>query len=243
LTFHRCSPLGDSAVRISFGNTISEQVNREIRSFCELLKSYPPKAMIEWTPSYTAVTVYYQPVKTTYYELVTQLNGLLQKLGETTVPKPRRVYVPVCYGGEFGPDLEQVACHNHLSVDEVVRIHSSSSYLIYMLGFTPGFPYMGGMSKIISTPRLKVPRASVPAGSVGIAGEQTGIYSLTTPGGWQIIGRTPLVLYDGNREKPSLFEAGDYVQFYPIEKYEYEEIYKLIEQQSYQLQFELVEEV
>lgn len=238
----RYSPLGDSAVRIEFGDKISEQINRNIRGFCESIKEYPPIGVIEWTPSYTAVTVYYQPLQTTYHELVAQLQILVNKLDEAVLPKAKRVFVPVCYGGELGPDIEHVALHNKLTVAEVVEIHSSSKYLIYMLGFTPGFPYMGGMSTAISTPRLAVPRPRVSAGSVGIAGEQTGIYSLSTPGGWQIIGRTPLILYDANRENPSLFEAGNYVQFRPIQKQEYEEITKLVEQKAYELQYEFIDE-
>ncbi len=236
----RYSPLGDAAVRIAFGDTISTEVNRKIRSFCEWLKNAPPKGVVEWSPSYAAVTVYYQPTETTYHCLVTDLQEIFNKLDEAAIPKARRIIVPVCYGGEFGPDITRVSKHNHLTVEEVIEIHCSGEYLIYMLGFTPGFPYMGGMSKAISTPRLSVPRARVPAGSVGIAGEQTGIYSLTTPGGWQIIGRTPLVLYDGHREQPSLFEAGDYVQFRPIEKLEYEEIANLIEKQDYEMQCEFI---
>ncbi len=236
----RCSPLGDSAVRIAFGDTISTEVNRKIRSFCEWLKEEPPKGIVEWSPSYTAVTVYYQPTKTSYNRLVLDLSGLLSKLDKVSLPKARRVIIPVCYGGKLGPDIDQVASHNNLTVEEVIEIHTSGEYLIYMLGFTPGFPYMGGMSTAISTPRLSVPRPLVPAGSVGIAGEQTGIYSLETPGGWQIIGRTPLVLYDGSRQQPSLFKAGDYVQFRPIEKREYEEIESLIEKQEYVVQYEYI---
>ena len=236
------SPLGDAAVRVSFGASISTKVNRQIRSFCEVLKTAAPKGVIEWTPSYTAVTVFYEPLETTYHHLVSNLQNLFMKLEAFPTPKTRRVTVPVCYGGEFGPDLINVASHNNLSQEKVIEIHSETKYLIYMLGFTPGFPYMGGMSKVISTPRLAIPRSSVPAGSVGIAGEQTGIYSLASPGGWQIIGRTPLVLYDSNRTTPSLFEAGDYVQFCPIEKQEYEEIASLIEKQAYKLEYELIED-
>lgn len=234
----RCSPLGDSAVRIAFGETISIEVNHKIRSFCELLKSDPPTGVVEWTPSYTAVTVFYNPTKTSYKSLVFELINLLKKLDETVLPKARRVIVPVCYGDEFGPDIDHVAQYNNMRKEDVISIHTSGEYLIYMLGFTPGFPYMGGMSKAISTPRLSVPRPRVPSGSVGIAGEQTGIYSLTTPGGWQIIGRTPLVLYDGKREQPSIFEAGDYVQFRPIDKLEFEKIANLIEQQAYEVDYE-----
>lgn len=240
MTKQKFSPLGDSAIRIAFGETISIEINRKIISFCELLKSEPPLGLVEWTPSYTAVTVFYNPTKTSYKNLVSQLSNLLENLNNTVLTKARRVIVPVCYGGEFGPDLDYVATHNNLTNGEVIEIHSSSDYLIYMLGFTPGFPYMGGMSKKISTPRLAVPRQNVPSGSVGVAGDQTGIYSLTTPGGWQIIGRTPLVLYDSTREQPSLFEAGDYVRFKPINKIQFEEITRLVEKQPFELQCEYI---
>ncbi len=239
---HSFSPLGDCAVRIGFGETISPQINRNIHRFCEMLKSTPLQGVLEWTPTYTAVTIFYQPNKTSYHKLVTDLTTLLSKLDMALIAKKKRVIVPVCYGDEFGPDITHVAQYNKLTVEEVIEIHCSPNYLIYMLGFTPGFPYMGGMSEAIKTPRLANPRAVVPAGSVGIAGEQTGIYSLSTPGGWQIIGRTPLILYDPTQEKPALLEAGNYVKFQPIKKADYEEIHKLIEEKKYKLQYDFMNE-
>ncbi|RXJ00252.1 5-oxoprolinase subunit PxpB [Anaerobacillus alkaliphilus] len=235
---HRCSPLGDSAVRVAFGNQISKEINRDIRSFCELLKAEQPTGVIEWTPSYTAVTIYYLPKLATYDEIVAQVSELLAKIDQVTISKSRRVFVPVCYGGEYGPDIAQVADHNDLLMEDVIKIHTAENYLVYMLGFTPGFPYLGGMSKAICTPRQAVPRMNVPAGSVGIADEQTGIYSLSTPGGWQIIGRTPLVLYDGHRDKPALFEAGDYIKFCSIKQSEYQKIEFLVERNMYELQYD-----
>jgi len=133
----------------------------------------------------------------------------------------RIITIPVSYGGEFGPDLEFVAKHNSITEDEVVAIHTSIPYLVYMLGFAPGFPYLGGMSERIATPRLASPRVKIPAGSVGIAGKQTGIYPLESPGGWQLIGRTPLTLFDPLAKNPFVFAAGDYLQFTAIKMDEY----------------------
>ncbi|WP_078594345.1 5-oxoprolinase subunit PxpB [Evansella clarkii] len=237
----RFSPMGDSAVRVSFGEGISKEINNRIRGFAELLRKAGIKGIREWTPSYTAVTVYYDPCEKKYSEITAELEELYRKLEETELPPAKRVIVPVCYEGEFAPDLEDVANHNGLSTDEVVSIHKGGDYLIYMLGFTPGFPYMGGMAPKIATPRLEVPRSHVPAGSVGIAGEQTGIYSLDTPGGWRIIGRTPLVLYDSKRENPSLFEAGDHVSFRAISTEEYEDIKKQVEAGEYEVEYETVD--
>ncbi|WP_280769545.1 5-oxoprolinase subunit PxpB [Salipaludibacillus daqingensis] len=238
----RFAPVGDQAIRIAFGETISKETNRAIRAFCELLKKSKLDEVIEWVPSYSAVTVYYKPTEIRYAKIVQKMEELLTQLIEMDLPPAKRVIVPVCYEGKFAPDLEEVAKYHQLSVDEVIKIHTNGDYLIYMLGFTPGFPYMGGMSKEIATPRLENPRSLVPAGSVGIAGEQTGIYSLDTPGGWQVIGRTPLVLYDGKRENPSLFEAGDHVRFRSISLDEYEEIRRQLVAKTYEIDDEIVKE-
>ena len=141
--------------------------------------------------------------------------------------------IPVLYGGEYGPDLNYVAEYNHLTPEEVVRIHTSAEYLIYMLGFTPGFSYMGGMDERIATPRLESPRVLIPAGSVGIAGKQTGIYPIDSPGGWQLIGRTPVKLYDAHRDNPILLDAGLHVKFIPVDKSEFQRIESRIEQGRY----------
>lgn len=136
-------------------------------------------------------------------------------------PPSRTVVIPVCYGGEFGPDLEEVARFHGMTEDEVIAIHAQGRYRVYMIGFAPGFAYLGGLSPEIATPRRATPRTHVPAGSVGIAGNQTGVYPLATPGGWQIIGRTPLALFRPHHEEPSLLRAGDIVQFCPITEEQY----------------------
>ena len=158
----------------------------------------------------------------------------MSSLDNIIIPPPTVIEIPVLYGGEMGPDLENVAKHNHKTPEEVIQIHTSEEYLIYMLGFIAGFPYLGGMSKEIATPRLKSPRVKIDGGAVGIAGEQTGIYPVDSPGGWQLIGRTPLKLYDADREKPILLEAGQYIKFRSVSKKEYKKIEKEVMEQTYQ---------
>ena len=143
----------------------------------------------------------------------------MQKVDENNA---KVVEIPVCYGGEYGPDIEFVAKHNNLSVEEVIKLHTAPQYLVYMIGFCPGFPYLGGMDKRIATPRREVPRVKIPARSIGIAGEQTGGYPISTPGGWQIIGRTPIEMFNPKDEQnPSLLHSGDLVKFYAISEQEY----------------------
>ncbi len=235
-------PLGENAVRLCFGTTISLNTHKRIRSFCALLQENKPKAVVEWVPAYTSVTVYYEPRDSTYHDICLVLGLLYEKANITSHSSVRLVTIPVCYGGEFGEDLQTVANHNGLSIQQVIEYHSSRLYVVFMLGFSPGFPYLGGMDERIATPRLASPRLKVAKGSVGIAGQQTGIYSLSTPGGWQIIGRTPLSLFDINNERPVLLEAGDIVQFRSITSEEYETIYSSIQTNTYKLEIRVVEE-
>lgn len=169
-----------------------------------------------------------------YDDLKKRLEILL-KMEVTAGEGCRKVYeIPVCYGGEYGPDIENIAEHAGLSVEEVIKIHSSRDYLIYMLGFLPGFCYLGGLDERIHTPRLANPRIKINAGSVGIGGSQTGIYPLDSPGGWQLMGMTPVKTYDPDREIPILVEAGDYIRFVPIDEDEYKRIRELVERGEYQ---------
>ena len=153
-----------------------------------------------------------------------KLKSLLGQLDHIQIPPSDVLEIPVLYGGGAGPDLEFVAQHNNKTPEEVIKIHTSAEYLIYMLGFTPGFTYLGGMDESIATPRLKQPRVKIPAGSVGIAGSQTGVYPIDSPGGWQLIGRTPVRMYDPNRADPILPKAGEYIKFYAITQEEFDEI-------------------
>jgi KipI family sensor histidine kinase inhibitor len=156
-------------------------------------------------------------------------------LGDGALVAPRLVEIPTLYGGEFGPDLGDVAEHNGISDAEVIKIHSGADYLVYMMGFLPGFPYLGGMSERIATPRLKTPRSAIPAGSVAIAERQTGIYPVESPGGWRIIGRTPISLFDPSREPPVEIEPGDYLRFVQVDESEYADVQSRIWSGTYTL--------
>jgi KipI family sensor histidine kinase inhibitor len=216
LTPPRVLPAGDRALVVEYGATIDERVNARVRGLAAVLDATAPPGLIETVPTYRSLMVHYDPLRLAVSELERILRAADAGLVDQTVPERRTVEVPVVYGGEFGPDLPGVAAHNGLSEDDVVAIHAATDYLIFMLGFMPGFPYLGGLSPRIATPRLSTPRTVVPAGSVGIAGQQTGIYPTDSPGGWRLIGRTPLRLFDAAHTPPVLFEAGDYLRFIPV---------------------------
>jgi inhibitor of KinA len=224
-------PLGDAAVVVQFGDEIGEDTLRQVSAFAAYLEQHPFEGLMEFVPAYTTVTVYYDPwvlSKKGNLNPYTKATGFLQRMlphiavAEEKL-KPRLVEIPVCYGGDFGPDLEFVARLNELSPEDVIALHTRENYQVYMIGFAPGFPYLGGMNPKIAAPRRDTPRQDIPAGSVGIAGKQTGIYPIQTPGGWQLIGRTPLSLFDPQRASPSLLQAGDHVRFISITEQEYKE--------------------
>lgn len=225
---------GDTGLRVEFGQDISPEVNHTIRSFGVLLENHPIDGVNEWISTYTALTLTYDPYVISYRDLCCEVEKIAEKMTDAELPPARVIHVPTCYGGEKGPDLSSVAEYNGLNTDEVIESHSGSEYLIYMMGFTPGFPYLGGMPESIATPRLSTPRSEVPAGSVGIAGSQTGVYSISTPGGWQLIGRTPLILYDPYKDPPILLRAGDYVTFDPVSEKEYEKIAAKVKDGTYE---------
>jgi inhibitor of KinA len=217
-------PLGDTALEIRLGEGIAPEVNRRVRAACAALERVAVRGVVEWVPSYTAVTVHYQPHVVRYPELCRAVEAAVVAGENLEVPAGRVVTLPVLYGGEQGPDLKFVADHHGLSVDEVIELHSRPDYLVYMIGFAPGFPYLGGLPERLATPRLEKPRLSVPKGSVGIGGPQTGVYSVDSPGGWRLIGHTPVPLYDPQQERPALLEAGDQVRFRSVGAAEYAEI-------------------
>lgn len=233
-------PFGDMGIRIQLSTKISPEVNQWIRSFSLLLEKEKLPGVVEWIPTYTAITLFYDPCVISYTEVANKLMEIRTKLEKVDLPPAEIIHIPTCYGGEKGPDLRVVAEHNGLSEEEVIQIHCGSNYLIYMMGFTPGFPYLGGMSPQIATPRLSAPRAKVPAGSVGIAGEQTGIYSMETPGGWQLIGKTPVPLYDQHQETPILLKAGNYLKFVPISEEEFKHIQLSVKIGTYQVVKEML---
>lgn len=219
------SPVGDCAISIDFGQVIDPKINRQIRQVIEQIKVLQLDGIIELVPTYCALLVQYDAMVYTYSDICRILDPILQEsVTDSVIERVMIVEIPTVYGGEFGPDLGFVASYNHISEDEVVSIHSGTDYLVYMLGFIPGFTYLGGMDPRIATPRLSSPRTLIPAGSVGIAGEQTGTYPSDSPGGWQIIGRTPVTMYDMSKKQAALLQAGDYVRYVPINENEFNRI-------------------
>ena len=219
------SPVGDRAISIDFGQVIDPKINRHIRQTIERIKALQLEGIIELVPTYCALLIEYDAMVYSYSEICNIIEPTLDEgMTDTTNELVTVVEVPTVYGGEFGPDLSFVASHNHLSEAEVISIHSGTDYLVYMLGFIPGFTYLGGMDPRIATPRLSSPRTLIPAGSVGIAGEQTGTYPSDSPGGWQIIGRTPVTMYDMSKAQAALLNAGDYVRYVPIDESEFHRI-------------------
>lgn len=222
--YPRVLAAGDAAVTVEFGEKIAKEVNDQVRAFAQAVEGLTLNGLIETVPTYRSATLYFDPVVIEAGELAERLKALAETLAPGTSRPSRKVEMPLVYGGEFGPDLPDVASFARLSVEETIALHTSVEYRVYMLGFSPGFPYLGLVPDAIAMPRLATPRTKVPAGSVGIAGSQTGIYPLDTPGGWRIIGRTPLRLYDQAKPKPFLLEPGDSVRFVSIDRQEFEQL-------------------
>ena len=217
------TPLGDRAVTITLGRSIDEPTHRLVRAVSAVLDDRRPSGVVDLVPAFASVTVHYDPSLVTgephlspYSRIVATLGQLLSDVRSEALAQPRVVRIPVHYGGELGPDLGDVARRHDLEPDDVVRIHTEGDYLVYMVGFMPGFAYLGGLPPQIATPRRPSPRTAVPAGTVGIGGQQTGVYPLESPGGWNLIGRTPLRIFDIARSEPSLLAQGDRVRFRSI---------------------------
>ena len=214
------SPLGDRAIILDFGPDISLEMNKKILAMRSLIEDNAFPGLVEIAPAYTTLTVFYDPTvigPPFPYEFVEKLLKRIIHQPMTAVKnKVNKIEIPVCYDQQFAWDLPEVALHNDLSTKQVVELHHQRKYDVYFLGFSPGFPFLGGMDERIAAPRRSSPRLKIPKGAVGIAGHQTGIYPLETPGGWQIIGRTPLPLFDISKEKPTLLQPGDSVHFQPI---------------------------
>jgi KipI family sensor histidine kinase inhibitor len=215
---------GDRAVLVEYGDAIDPVVNEKVRAMTTLLKQGLPDGIEAVIPAYRNLSLIYDPLVTSPEKLLSLLLELEARLHEVKIPAARIVEIPVLYGGMFGPDIEVVAQHNGLTVEEVIAIHAATDYPIYMIGFTPGFCYLGGLDRRIHAPRRMTPRTLLPGGSVGIAEAQTGMYPVDSPGGWQIIGRTPLRLFAPERENPFHYEAGDRIRFMPVTGEEYERI-------------------
>jgi len=215
--------MGDRGLLLEFGDEISFEANEKVRRMALAIRAEAITGIIETVPTYRSLFVLYNPLILSFAELKERLTQLEEGLKQACFPDPKLTKIPVVYGGPFGPDLEEVARYHGLSPEELIGLHCSKPYFIYMIGFMPGFPYMGELPEALATPRLKTPRLAVPAGSVAIAQRQTGIYSMESPGGWQILGRTPLKLFDPEKDPPTLLQMGDLVQFYPISEKEFQE--------------------
>lgn len=227
---YRIFPIGDGSLTVDFGNVIDEELNKWVIRLFNELKKDPLPGMIESVPAYSSLTIYYDLFqlrklasgdKTVYEWLAARLEEKLKQPQTFNDENPQLVKVPVCYDMAFAPDLQHVAAVNKIATEEVIRLHYSKTYRVYMLGFLPGFTYMGEVDDRIAVPRKSGPQP-VAAGSIGIAGKQTGIYPLASPGGWHIIGRTNLKLFNPGLENPTLLREGDLVQFIPISKDEFE---------------------
>lgn len=213
--YPRCLPCGDQAVMVELGDAISPALNAQVRRLCAALQRAAVAGVIDLHPAYASVLIRFDSLRLARQALIAQVEQALSQLATVELPPPRRVEIPVAYGGEGGPDLPDVAALCGLSPQAVIALHAAASYLVYFLGFAPGFAYLGGLPAVLHTPRLSTPRPLVPAGSVGIGGAQTGVYPLAIPGGWRLIGHTSLALWDPARTPMALLQPGDEIRFVP----------------------------
>ena len=216
--FQRAS---DQSLLIYFGNQITVEAHDRVRRLLRLLDLEPIPGVRNLHPAYCSVLVKFDALKLEHADLESLLRQYLGRLADISLPEPRQVEIPVCYGGENGPDLMDVSALHKLTPEKVIDLHSSATYVVYFLGFVPGFAYLGELPEALATPRLSTPRRRVPPGSVGIAGNQTGVYPFATPGGWRLLGRTPIQMFRPDRSELSLVSIGDHVRFKPISAKEF----------------------
>jgi KipI family sensor histidine kinase inhibitor len=219
-----CKRLSDQAIVVNFPNRIEERISQEIRVLTRRLKEELGSRVLDIVPGFRQIVVTLDPLTEDPEGLLERIDGMTEHMDRGAAIEKEVIEIPVCYDAPFDLDTEEVCAHLGIDRKELVERHTSRDYLIYMIGFTPGFPYLGGMDEGLTTPRKEQPRQKIPAGSVGIAGPQTGIYPIESPGGWQIIGRTPLKLFDPESADPVLLSAGQYVRFYPISYERYQDI-------------------
>jgi KipI family sensor histidine kinase inhibitor len=212
---------GDRSLIVRLRQEISVEVHEWVRRLFLALRQSPPAGVINLHPAYASLLVDFNPLSTDFAAVAENIRMLLVDLRCMPAFQPRQIEIPVCYGGEFGPDIEDVAAHCGMSPDDVISRHAANEYLVYFIGFSPGFPYLGGLDPALAVPRVATPRTHVPAGSIAIGGAQTGIYPMASPGGWRIIGRTPQQLFDPARPPYALLAMGDRVRFRPIPAHEF----------------------
>jgi KipI family sensor histidine kinase inhibitor len=215
-------PAGDCALCVEFGETIAPEINDRVHALAESLRLRPIPGVRDMAPAYASLLVCFDPLRVSSRRLAARLKNRAAKTGGAFSGGGNTVRIPVCYEGDFAPDMEAVSRYTGFSPAELIARHTKPEYRIYMLGFLPGFPYLGGLDPALETPRLAAPRTRIPAGSVGIGGAQTGIYPLESPGGWRLIGRTPVKVYDPRRAEPFMYRTGDTIVFYPVSPAEYE---------------------
>jgi len=224
---------GEKCLVIEFSDAIDRLANIRLQNLRRELEKLAVPGIRELVPTYASLAIHHDPLILSRSEIIPLVDNALKTLTATESSEKRIMVMPVAYGGEFGPDMDFVAEHTGFGVEEVIRRHTANDCYCFMLGFTPGFGYLGGMDEALETPRLKTPRTLIPAGSVGIAGKQTGTYSVNSPGGWQVIGHTPLRLFDPLSDTPTLIEAGDWIRFRSVDKKEYDDIAAAVEARSY----------
>ena len=228
---------GDTALTVDFGNIISETINQQVMALRDEITKQNWNGIVATVPTFRSLFIQYDPCVLSHEELCRRLETRHLTLNTKHLPVHRIIEIPVCYGARFGPDLRDGEKLTGLSADEIIALHSGHNYRIYMLGFLPGFPYLGGLDERICMPRLATPRTRIPAGSVGIGGSQTGIYPVDSPGGWRLIGATPLTLYDPSREHPIPYKSGDYIRFVPVDISDYYDIRREAERGAYSFRF------
>jgi inhibitor of KinA len=213
---HTITPLGDCALMIGMSPTEGTSVRNVIASLTDAIRRRQHQAISGLVPAIHSVAVHYDPARVTFDALASEIDRLLRELVVVSAARRDAITIPVCYGGEYGPDLDAVAAVHGCTADDIVAAHSAGEYTVAMIGFLPGFPYLEGLTPSLHTPRRSEPRTAVPAGSVGIGGSSTGVYPFVSPGGWHLIGRTPRTLFDPLRTPPALLQPGDIVRFSAI---------------------------
>ena len=212
----------DQSLMIYLGESIDIDTHHRVLKLLRLLEAEPVSGVRNLHPAYDSILIVFDPVALDHAALQQKLMRYVERLDTIVLAKPRVVEIPVCYGGDFGPDLDELARHHSITTERVIELHSSAEYLVYFVGFVPGFAYLGGLPPALATPRLQTPRKRVPRGSVAIGGSHTGVYPFETPGGWRLIGKTPLEIFDPASAELSRLRIGDMVRFVPIDQAQYQ---------------------